>query len=1399
MNQGSRTEMRDTAAMRWTRAGRGAFAVAALMATAFAHAQSQAVSQPFNYTRTSAISYYVQSDGVLEGLVKSETVEPNNAALCVVTSYSYDSYGNRNGSTTAPCTGGSTPSVTSSFVARSSTSNYAAVAQQAIVVSGTSVNVSIPAGMFATTVANTLNQQETHTFDPRFGAALSVTGPNGLTTSYTYDDFGRKTRELRADGTSVVTSYCLLSGNTTSNSSGCASLVYATNEIPANAYMVVHSEPHNAANAVMGAYQRVFTDAEGRTLRASTQSFDGASQPTSVGRVVVQDTVYSSIGAVIMTTQPYFLATGSSTLTGSQDVGVTSTQYDLLGRPTYVVTADPHGSQASVSFGSFGTRTASITGIVYAASTTTVTDDLGRTRTEEKDLAGNVVRITDPTGAQLARQYDAFDNLVQTKDALQNLVTVTYDLRGNKLSLSDPDSGLTMYCYDALGQLKAQQTASMRGNNTAQACPTDIDSTTTAKAETGWTTMAYDTLGRVRQRAEPEDVSSWAYDAYLNGAACAKGVGKLCESSSTVGSGHRYAFDALGRLASSSETTNAAGTTGFASAVTYDASTGRMATKTYPTGLQIAYVYTASSAGSPGGFLNGVQLASQFTVNPLPHAAGAQAGAPATLSSGTMLWQPATVDAWGHATADQLGNGVTDRSTFEASTGRPTTLLAGAGSTGTGVLNLSYVWDSLGRLSTRTDSNGAGDANAVVDGYQYDGVDRLVQYTVQAPGVPNYTRTVTMQYNAIGNLLYKSDVGTYGYAPYGNTSGTTNPLPHAVATLTDNEGVPRHYSYDAGGNLTAVDAGSYRALSYTSFNLPDSSTGMAGPSASPRYTYVYDENHQRIKETRVDSSGTQVTWFANPDNAGGLGFESETSASGVLNNRHYITAGSQTLVLVTTGALPALSVGQTAPTPNMTVVGVKVEYWHKDFLGNLTTTTNHLGVVTAYYSYDPFGKRRNPGGAYDAAGALVIPWSTTLDNGTGRGYTAHEQLDDIGLVHMNGRLFDPTLGRFLQTDPMLQSPDNLQNYNRYSYCLNNPVTCNDPSGYFHFNFNKFYFALAHADPWSYWATKTVAHTDAGYQIGFIAIGFVSGVLDDVETPAVGMAFAAAANAVWVGFHGGTTTDSLRAGAIAGLTAVADSEIGSAFQTCDGCYLSTAENTLAHAALGCGTARLSGDSCSSGAASGFVSAAWSNYCEDCGNDNLIEGTITHATIGGIASVVGGGKFSTGAETGAFAYIFNQCGHANCFGGLAGDVPPNQMSGLSYIQQSLAGAYAKLIAAVWGNYQVYYGAGMEGTHIVGGMAQIGSTLSINQGPQGFYTLGDTYGYNDAAPGPFVGYQNSELTGPGRSINFSYELFSGSVNFDENWNYVGITLAPGAKLGGSVAFTNTCTFVTFNQRRC
>src|SRR5262249_18518884 len=164
--------------------------------------------------------------------------------------------------------------------------------------------------------------------------------------------------------------------------------------------------------------------------------------------------------------------------------------------------------------------------------------------------------------------------------------------------------------------------------------------------------------------------------------------------------------------------------------------------------------------------------------------------------------------------------------------------------TGAELLDLDYQWDSLGRVTQKTDANGARDASGlqVADHYTYDALGRLTSYTVSGgSSTEQVNRRVDLHYNALGMIVYKSDGGNYRYPAQGVAQG----MPHALQALVG--GTAASYQYDLNGNLTSASAGPYRSLSYTSFNLPASQPGVQGPSGRPAYDWVYDENHQRTK------------------------------------------------------------------------------------------------------------------------------------------------------------------------------------------------------------------------------------------------------------------------------------------------------------------------------------------------------------------------------------------------------------------------------------------------------------------------------------------------------------------------------------------------------------------------
>lgn len=1176
-----------------------------------ATASAQAPANVYSYGRASAFTYDETT-----GLLLTEKIEPDNPNLCVLTTYQYDGYGNKKSATTSNC-GGATGNAV--FATRSSTSTYAG---QNVSVAG--ANVAIPVGTFPTTVANAINQSETKSFDPRFGAVLSLVGPNSLPTSWEVDDFGRKVKELRADGTSSVSAYCYLLGkvsDTSSNSAMCPSVQPVTNEAPSDAISFVYSESRNTAGGRNGPFARVYMDRAGRKIRSVTEGFDGGTP--AVNRLIVQDTDYNEYGVTTVTTQPYFLDSGNST-TGGSGYGMSSSKYDSLGRPVEIYSTDPKGSLGGVSFGNRGTRQATLTTISYTGLVTTTTNDLHQTRKEEKNVDGKVVRVTDSLGAQIAYQHDAFGNLIETKDALQNRVTISYDFRGRKLGMIDPDTGDWRYTYNALGELRWQQSPNQRALVQA-------------------TTMEYDLLGRLKKRIEPEYISNWSYDTYADGTACNKGIGKLCESSTSNGITRRIVYDNLGR-ALNTRTTVANGPS-FASAISYDSASGRPDTQTYPTGLAVKYTYTDK------GFLSKLTLATAATVTPLPATAGGTPGAAKALLAGSVLWQGLSYNAWGQAEQQIYGNNVLSKADFDGITGRVANTKAGIGAA-TDVMNYHYDWDSLSHLTGRSDANGDGSTGAVTDNFYYDGIGRLSSYTVAAPAIssPSLQRSVSLYYNALGMIIHKSDVGGYQYPAAGSAQ------PHALQSISVNGAVTNSFHYDANGNLDTASSGAYRKISYTSFNLPDGQNGLEGPSGGPKYTWQYDENHQRIKETRVNSTGTRTTWMLHPDASGGLSFESEQNGA-TISNRHYLTAGGTAIgVLVSSGALPTLTANQTAPVALATIALVKVEYWHKDHLGSLVSTTDHNGAVTARYSYDPFGKRRTASGNYDANGVLVMDWNNT-SSGTDRGYTGHEHLDDVGVIHMNGRIYDPTLGRFMQGDPMVQDPMNLQNYNRYGYCYNNPMTCTDPSGYFSMGdfwdsalkpFKNPFGGGGISDPGGFLAYR-IAHNETGYQLGSVVIGGLSLFCNGWAAACNG-----AGQAAWAGFSGASFEQAVKTGAIAGATSYAFQQIGSAYSVngqptymVDGTitnYGQFAQVVALHGVVGCVSSVAGGGQCGPGALSASFSKAMIPVTGPMANSNPAAGIFISAVVGGTASELGGGKFANGAMTASFGYLFNAVGTA-----------------------------------------------------------------------------------------------------------------------------------------------------------
>ena len=689
-------------------------------------------------------------------------------------------------------------------------------------------------------------------------------------------------------------------------------------------------------------------------IQATLLAADGTTQIGPVKKIY-----YDSLNREIRTETQGFDGTGTSTAI-YQD-----TQYDNLGR-AYKVSRPYYAGQTVY----WNTMTYDVIGRViqetpadgttpattqYNGLTVIATNAKVQTRTIIRNTQGQTISVTDTQNQTISYTYDPFGNLTQTQDAVGNITTLSYDLRGRKIQMIDPDMGTWNYFYDALGQLIRQ-----------------VD----AKNQTS--TLAYDLLGRMTQRAESDLISNWYYDAYKGGGACNKGIGKLCQAETSTGYNRTHVYDNLGRASSTTTTLD----TTYTVSVNYDAS-GRVDTQSYPSGLVAKYVYTTL------GYLKEVR----------------------NNTGNALYWQANNFDAEGHLLQQTYGNNVVTQQTWNTANGRLTGILAGVGN---GVQNLTYQYDSLGNITSRTDAN-----QNLTETFVYDSVNRLTSSTVNSSGAGIVTKTYA--YDAIGNITSRSDLGNYTYNP----SGGGSVRPHALIQVDLSAGGKRTYVYDANGNLsteTQYDAANNiitskgRAEYYTSFNMP---TSMGSPGLSQ--AFYYGPEHQRIKQI---SSSQGTTYYLNPGNNGDLLYEKDIKPDNSIEQRSYITANGQVVAMV-----------------KLTGTIWSTRYLHRDHLGSLTAVTDEAGVVVERLSYEPFGKRRFATGSDDTNNA-ILPLNTD------RGFTNHEHLDELTLIHMNGRIYDPVVGRFMSPDPYIQDPMSLQSYNRYSYLWNNPLGGVDPSGFF---------------------------------------------------------------------------------------------------------------------------------------------------------------------------------------------------------------------------------------------------------------------------------------------------------------------------------------------------------------
>jgi RHS repeat-associated protein len=353
-----------------------------------------------------------------------------------------------------------------------------------------------------------------------------------------------------------------------------------------------------------------------------------------------------------------------------------------------------------------------------------------------------------------------------------------------------------------------------------------------------------------------------------------------------------------------------------------------------------------------------------------------------------ILWQVNAMDAAMRAKEIALGNGLSQSYVYSFDTGR----LNNASTKNGGNerrLQERYTYDQLGSITLR---GHYWDKSDFEESFEYDRLNRLASSTADQQAKFYY------EYDGLGNLIVKGTnpgVATHTYTDVGAK------LPHAVKSIA---GVAGSFDYDSNGNLTS---GAGRVITWKSFDMPEM---IKKGTASA--TFEYGPEHQRTRQNRND--GTVVVY------AGAQEIE-------IRNNQ---------VVLVKTYWPQGIGVEIDRTGASDT----ELSWIHTDWLGSPVAISDKNGNLVERMAYDPWGKRC----AMDGSNSTPDAIDGKIDN---RGFTGHEMLDQLDLVHMNGRIYDPSTARFISADPKIQDARYGQSYNRYSYVWNNPTNFVDPSGF----------------------------------------------------------------------------------------------------------------------------------------------------------------------------------------------------------------------------------------------------------------------------------------------------------------------------------------------------------------
>ena len=351
-----------------------------------------------------------------------------------------------------------------------------------------------------------------------------------------------------------------------------------------------------------------------------------------------------------------------------------------------------------------------------------------------------------------------------------------------------------------------------------------------------------------------------------------------------------------------------------------------------------------------------------------------------------LLWKTHEANALGQITHYEMGNGVHSYYQYDD---RHLLSAQQASKNGNIIQNFGYSYDIFANLAARTEDKFA---MPITETFTYDYLNRLTTVTL------NGSVSSDIAYDAFGRILSKEADGqtVFSGAQYNTYDQYNNLKPHAISSATMDENQFASPSLD---------------IAYTMFDKVktlsqyDENEVLVGQVA---YQYGYD--HERIQ---MSHGNTYEKLY--------------------LGNCELITQNGNTQWnTFISGPLGVFA----AVTSNGTTESLR--YIYKDHLGSWTTITDDAGTILEEMSYDAWGNIRIPGLWTNGSYSGLILYD--------RGFTGHEHLFSFGLINMNGRMYDPVMSSFLSVDNYVQRPDFSQSFNRYAYCLNNPLRYVDPDG-----------------------------------------------------------------------------------------------------------------------------------------------------------------------------------------------------------------------------------------------------------------------------------------------------------------------------------------------------------------